>query len=76
MLTVSKIHCKDLTGITPRKAKSSLEGKDADSKPAAGEEATSTESNVSPAQQQLFKSMFTEYYKSLEAHLIRDHKVR
>ena len=69
------MHCKDLAGITPRKAKSSSEGKEADSKPASGEEATSTESNVSPAQQELFKSMFTEYYKSLEAHLIRDHKV-
>jgi regulator of nonsense transcripts 2 len=72
-----KIHGKDLTGITPRKAKPATDGKDADPKVSTAEEAGSgaPDAYVSATQQQLFKTLFLEYYKGLEAHLIRDHKV-
>ncbi|KAF9210202.1 hypothetical protein BGZ49_000023 [Haplosporangium sp. Z 27] len=76
LLTVLKIHGKDLTGIAPRKSKASGEGKDSDTKPSNPEDAVTASSDniVSPAQQQFFKTMFVEYYKSLESHLVRDHK--
>ncbi|KAF9403150.1 hypothetical protein BGX21_006677 [Mortierella sp. AD011] len=76
LLTVLKIHGKDLTGIVPRKSKASGEGKDSDSKPSGVEEAAVAPSDniVSPPQQQFFKTMFVEYYKSLESHLVHDHK--
>lgn len=73
-----KIHGKDLTGITPRKAKTAGDGKDAEPKASTAEDTGSGQSDtyVSPTQQQLFKTLISEYYKSLEAHLVRDHKVR
>ncbi|KAF9340436.1 hypothetical protein BGZ91_002062 [Linnemannia elongata] len=76
VLTVLKIHGKDLTGITPRKAKTAGDGKDAEPKASTAEDTGSGQSDtyVSPTQQQLFKTLFSEYYKSLEAHLVRDHK--
>ncbi|KAF9145512.1 hypothetical protein BGX30_008510 [Mortierella sp. GBA39] len=76
VLTVLKIHGKDLTGITPRKAKTAGDGKDAEPKTSTAEDTSSGQSDayVSPTQQQLFKTLFSEYYKSLEAHLVRDHK--
>ncbi|KAI1319719.1 hypothetical protein EDD11_003413 [Mortierella claussenii] len=76
VLTVLKIHGKDLTGIVPRKAKTSGEGKDAELKASTAEEANPAplDNFVAPAQQQLFKSLFVEYYKGLENHVVRDHK--
>ncbi|KAG0055167.1 hypothetical protein BGZ83_009469 [Gryganskiella cystojenkinii] len=71
LLIVLKIHCRDLTGITPRKSKPTS---DAEAKPAATEESAPVESDVPATQQQMFKTMFMEYYKSLEAHLVRDNK--
>ncbi|KAF9114715.1 hypothetical protein BGX27_010025 [Mortierella sp. AM989] len=76
LLTVLKIHGKDLTGITPRKSKSPGEGKESETKPPNTDEAGVAPSDniVSSAQQQLFKAMFLGYYKALEDHLVRDHK--
>ncbi|KAF9209638.1 hypothetical protein BGZ59_010023, partial [Podila verticillata] len=76
VLTVLKIHGKDLTGISPRKAKSGADGKDAEGKAVASEEPVDVASeNVVPASQQaLFKTLFVDYYTSLEIHLVRDHK--
>ncbi|KAF9426561.1 hypothetical protein BGZ76_002702 [Entomortierella beljakovae] len=76
LLTVLKIHGKDLTGITPRKSKVSSEGKDLESKPSIVEEGSAAPADniLSSSQQQLFKAMFMEYYKALEVHLVRDHK--
>ncbi|KAF9908195.1 hypothetical protein EC991_010121 [Linnemannia zychae] len=76
VLTVLKIHGKDLTGIIPRKAKPAGDGKDAEPKTSTAEDVSSGQPDtyVSPTQQQLFKTLFSEYYKSLEAHLVRDHK--
>ena len=68
------MHCKDLTGIAPRKSKPTSESKDTEAKPA--DESAPVDSDVPAAQQQMFKTMFMEYYKSLEVHLVRDHKVR
>lgn len=78
MLTVLKMHGKDLTGISPRKTKSGTDGKDGEGKASASEEAVdATSENVVPASQQaLFKTLFVDYYKSLETHLVRDHKVQ
>ena len=72
------MHGKDLTGISPRKTKSGADGKDAEGKALASEEPVDAASeNVVPASQQaLFKTLFVDYYKSLEIHLVRDHKVR
>jgi hypothetical protein len=72
-----KIHGKDLTGILPRKAKSAGDGKDVETKASTAEDTSSGQPDtyVSPTQQLLFKTLFAEYYKGLEAHLIRDHKV-
>ncbi|KAF9322104.1 hypothetical protein BG003_006949 [Podila horticola] len=76
VLTVLKMHGKDLTGISPRKAKSGTDGKDGEGKAVASEEPVDTTSeNVVPVSQQvLFKTLFVDYYKSLETHLVRDHK--
>ncbi|KAF8941624.1 hypothetical protein BGZ58_003654 [Dissophora ornata] len=76
LLTVLKIHGKDLTGIVARKSKSTGDGKDSEAKALTVEDGNTAplENIVAPAQQQLFKSMFVEYYRSLENHLIRDHK--
>ncbi|KAF9186588.1 hypothetical protein BGZ51_000327 [Haplosporangium sp. Z 767] len=76
VLTVLKIHGKDLTGIVPRKSKIASEGKDAEAKSLTTEENIAAPSDVyvMPAQQQLFKAMFLEYFKSLEGHVVRDHK--
>ncbi|KAF9920881.1 hypothetical protein FBU30_009178 [Linnemannia zychae] len=76
VLTVLKIHGRDLTGIVPRKAKTASDGKDSELKATATEDANSGQPDtyVSSAQQQLFKTLFLEYYKGLETHLIRDHK--
>ncbi|KAF9098346.1 hypothetical protein BGX23_006400 [Mortierella sp. AD031] len=76
VLTVLKIHGKDLTGIAPRKAKTAGDGKDTETKSSVAEDAGSgaPDAYVSLTQQHLFKSLFLEYYKSLEAHLVRDHK--
>ncbi|KAG0357792.1 hypothetical protein BG005_003099 [Podila minutissima] len=76
VLTVLKMHGKDLTGISPRKTKSGTDGKDGEGKASASEEAVdATSENVVPASQQaLFKTLFVDYYKSLETHLVRDHK--
>ncbi|KAF9958268.1 hypothetical protein BGZ65_001564, partial [Modicella reniformis] len=77
LLTVLKIHGKELTGIIPRKSKASGEGKDSETKPATADEgnpAAPIDNIVPSAQQQLFKNMFVEYYKGLENHLVRDHK--
>lgn len=73
-----KIHGKDLTGITPRKAKTVNDGKDAEPKASTAEDTSSGQADtyISPTQQQLFKTLFSEYYKGLEAHLVRDHKVQ
>ncbi|KAF9970593.1 hypothetical protein BGZ73_006690 [Actinomortierella ambigua] len=83
-ITVVKTNGKELTGVVPRKAKASAEGRDADAKPAEDESkpvttspsttATTVESIVPPPQQAAFKALFVEYYKGVEAHLIRDHK--
>lgn len=72
-----KIHGKDLTGIFPRKAKPAGDGKDAETKASTAEDANAGQPDtyVSPTLQQLFKTLFSEYYKGLEAHLVRDHKV-
>ncbi|KAF9364733.1 hypothetical protein BGX34_000627 [Mortierella sp. NVP85] len=75
LLTVLKVHGRELTGIAPRKSKVSGDGKDSEAKPATTDEGSSAPDNtVAPAQQQLFKTMFVEYYKGLENHLVRDHK--
>ncbi|KAF9379387.1 hypothetical protein CPB97_008981, partial [Podila verticillata] len=76
VLTVLKIHGKDLTGISPRKTKPGADGKDAEGKAVASEEPVDVASeNVVPASQQaLFKTLFVDYYTSLEIHLVRDHK--
>ncbi|KAF9426064.1 hypothetical protein BGZ94_006975 [Podila epigama] len=76
VLTVLKIHGKDLTGIAPRKAKASGEGKESEGKAVSSEEAVdqTTEPVVSPSHQALFKALFVDYYKSLETHLVHDHK--
>ncbi|KAF9983743.1 hypothetical protein BGZ75_004775 [Mortierella antarctica] len=76
LLTALKIHGKDLTGITPKKAKVTTDGKEADTKNTTQDDSASTsqESFVAPAQQQVFKAMIMDYYKSLENHLVRDHK--
>jgi regulator of nonsense transcripts 2 len=76
LLTVLKVHGRELTGIAPRKSKVSGDGKDSEAKPPTTDEGSSAPDNtVAPAQQQLFKTMFVEYYKGLENHLVRDHKV-
>lgn len=78
LLTVLKVHGKELTGIVPRKSKASGDGKDSDAKPATTDDGNPAplDNIVPPVQRQLFKAMFMEYYKSLESHLVRDHKVR
>lgn len=77
LLTVLKVHGRELTGVTPRKSKATGDGKDSEAKPSTTDEGSSAppDNTVPPAQQQLFKTMFVEYYKSLENHLVRDHKV-
>ncbi|CAO3569234.1 unnamed protein product [Mortierella alpina] len=76
LLTALKIHGKDLTGITPKKAKAATDGKEADAKNATEDDSASPsrESFVAPVQQQVFKTIIMDYYKSLENHLVRDHK--
>ncbi|KAG0290607.1 hypothetical protein BGZ98_003367, partial [Dissophora globulifera] len=74
LLTVLKIHGKDLTGIIPRKTKSNGEAKESETKPSTTDDAALLDNIVVPAQRQMFKNMFLEYYKSLEVHLVRDHK--
>ncbi|KAI8350112.1 armadillo-type protein [Mortierella sp. GBAus27b] len=75
LLTVLKAHGREFTGIAPRKSKTSGDGKDSETKPATDDGNPAPLDNiVPPAQQQLFKTMFVEYYKGLEGHLVRDHK--
>ncbi|KAG0277333.1 hypothetical protein BGZ95_006119, partial [Linnemannia exigua] len=76
VLTVLKIHGKDLTGIVPRKAKSAGDGKDTEPKASTAEDVGSGQPDayVTATQQQLFKTLFSEYYKGVQAHLVRDHK--
>ncbi|KAG0239165.1 hypothetical protein BGW41_007856 [Actinomortierella wolfii] len=82
-ITVIKTNGKELTGIVPRKTKASTENKETETKPTEEESkaasstsstTATTESVAPPAQQAAFKALFVEYYKSVEAHLVRDHK--
>ncbi|KAG0369693.1 hypothetical protein BGZ54_009183 [Gamsiella multidivaricata] len=76
LLTVLKIHGKDLTGTLPRKSKTSGDGKDTEIKTQAPEEGSVAQPDnfVPGAQQSMFKNMCLEYYRNLENHLVRDHK--